>query len=339
MASSNPITLSDYALMSNSPIVQKISYSLIQNGSVLADLPMKQYKSMVANGVRFLGSGLVSVTSRSLNEDPASGRSVPTPFQEQAYILSKNFDVDKILLDDVNSIQDPWTVEIGAYLKALTYGVNDRFINNDHVTAGGDAKSIVGLRYRLDNPGDYSIPAEMKLDAGVDLSGTISVTNANKMIEVIDQLLQNMGDSEGNGVVLYCNDILRRKLNTSVRTLGAGAGFATTTDAFGRQITTYRGAKITSLGRKADQTTPIISQTETAAGAQTGGTYTSIYGVKYSLDGDGLYGWEFRSMEEAISPARILDNGTQWRMTFDYPVGVFQENVRAVGRIFDVKVA
>lgn len=339
MASTNPITLSDYALMSNSPLVQKFSYGLITAGSILQDLPMKPYKSMKALGSRFLGAGLATVGSRALNADPVSTKSVPSAYSENAYIISNNFDVDRVFIEDINSIQDPMATQFTAYTKALSYWLNDKFINNDHISTSGDTNAIVGLKYRLDNAADYQIPGEMKIDASCDLSGAISPANANKFLEVLDQTLQYLGDSEGNGVVLYCNDLLKRKINTAIRSLGPNGGFSIAQDQFGRQVEKYRAATIRDLGRKADQVTRIISPTETNTGAQGNSNYTSLYGVKYSLEGDGLYGWEFRSMEEAFSQPFLLNNGTQMRTNFDYPVGIFQESIRAITRVYDIKVS
>lgn len=338
MADASSITLSDYANMSNSPLVKKFAYSLLMNGNALQDIPLINYKSMVANGSRFLGANLATPAYRALNATPATTKSVPTAYQESAYIASNNFDIDQVMLQDVNSIQDPWATQFNAFAKAFTYDFNNKLINNTH-TAGGDINAPIGFKNRLDNYADYSIPSEMKIDAAVDLSGTITAANALKFWEAFQKALDFMGATSGQGVVAYTNASVIRKISTATKVLGTAGGFQTTTDQYGRLVLSYNGCVIRDLGRKADQTTYVVSTTEDSAGVDGSSTYSSIYFVKYSTDGDGLYGWQFRSMEEAFSPARMLDTGVQYRVTFDWPFGIWQEYIRGIARLYDIKIA
>lgn len=336
MADSSSLTLSDYALTSNSPLVQKITYSLLMNGSVLQDIPLKNYQSMVANGVRFLGSeGAPTVAFRALNADPSVTKSVPSAYQEQAYINSNNFDIDNVLLDDVNSIQDPFAVQMGAYTKFLTYKWNDVFINNEHIT--GDSHAPVGLRFRLDNAGSYDIPSEMKFAAGGSTIDISAGSNGDALIESVQQMLDIMGAPDGNGVVLYMNELTRRKMDRAIRKLGTTGGFALNTDQFERRVYMYNGAVVRTIGRKADQTTQIITSTETTAGADGSSNYSSIYGVRF---GDEQFsGWQFRSLESAFFGPFLLQNGVQKRITFDWPVGFWQESVRSISRMYGLKTS
>ena len=40
-------------------------------------------------------------------------------------------------------------------MKAITYDLNYKFINNNHAT--GDANSFTGIRYRIDNGSTYGV--------------------------------------------------------------------------------------------------------------------------------------------------------------------------------------
>lgn len=336
MADSNSITLSDYALMSNSPLVQKFTYSLIQFGSVLQDIPLRTYKSMTANGSRFLGAGLATVGYRKLNEAPAVTKSVPTAYQEQAYIVSNNFDIDTILLEDVNRIQDPFATQMSAYLRALTYDFNDKFINNDPIN--GDADAPVGLRYRLDNYSDYQIPSEMKFAAGGSTIDISAGSNGDALAENLQKMLDIMGSPDGTGVVLYGSELLWRKISRAILKLGTGGGFRIDQDQFGRQVTKYQNAIVRKMGRKADQTTQILTDTESTTGASSSSNYSSLYGVHYGLD--QFSGWQFRNMEEAITgPYLLTATGTQQQITFDWPVGLWQEHIRSVSRMYGLKTS
>lgn len=335
MADSNSLTLADYALMSNSPQVQKISTSMLMFGNVLQDIPLTDYNSMIATGVRFIGtSGNATPGWRQINEAPAVTKGVPKPWSEQAYILSNNFAIDNVLLQDRNSIQDPWSVQLNHYLEMVTYDINDKFINNDHIT--GDKDAPVGLRYRLDNPTQFDIPSELKINAGgVDISGGL---NGPKLLYYVDKALDFLGAPDGNGVVLYCDEELRRLMSFAIKTAGTSGGFEIVKDSFDRRVMMYRGATLRTIGRKADQTTHIITTTESAAGANASSTFTSLYAVRY---GDGYFrGWQFRPLEQAvIGPYLLTATGTQQQLTLDWPVGLMQEHTRSIARIYDIKVA
>ena len=96
---SNVLTISDYAVMSNNPLVTKITMSLLQNGIILADIPLATKASMIANGVRWQDN-LPTVTWGKLNTDPTVTKGKPTPYQEQAFLVRNAIDVDiKILRD------------------------------------------------------------------------------------------------------------------------------------------------------------------------------------------------------------------------------------------------
>lgn len=330
---SNSITLSDYALMSNDPLIQKISMSLLKMGMVLQDVPMRTYKSMTALGVRWDGTSMPTINWRKLNDPYTVTKAVPTPFQEQAYIASNAIDIDTKILDDVNRINDPFSVQLQVYLETLAYDFNDKFINNNHIT--GDQDAPVGIRWRLDNPTDYGIPTEMKLDANVDISAG---SNGVALLEKLDLLLYRMGAPEGDGVFLYCNEVLKAKVDRSIRAAGTSGGFEITRDMFQRSVTRYKNATFRVIGRKANQTTQIITSTEDTAGADGASTYSSIYAVKFGVE-NAFGAWQFDSLENSVKGPFILVDNPQQRLAFDWAVGFWQEHTRALGRLYDIKVA
>jgi hypothetical protein len=77
------VTLADYAMMSNAPLIQAITYSLINYGNVLQDIPLLNKKSLIANGTRFEGN-LPTVNWSQLNAEGVTTKGTPTAYQEQA---------------------------------------------------------------------------------------------------------------------------------------------------------------------------------------------------------------------------------------------------------------
>jgi hypothetical protein len=329
------VTLADYAQMSNSPMVQAVTYSLIMNDNVVQDVPLVDRKSLIANGARFEGN-LPTVNWSQLNAEGVTTKGTPTPYQEQVYIIRNYIDVDKFIVEDMNQIVEPRSVQTEAYLKALTYDMNNKFLKNDHVT--GDANAPVGLRYRIDNGGTFGVRPENKIDAsGLDMSQATLVTtpgNANKFLEFLDQLLWSVDSPTGSGVVLYMNEVARRRFAFAVRALGTSGGFETTRDMFNRTVDTYKGATIRDPGYKADQATRILTTTETAAGADGASTMTSVYAVNYGSD--HFSGWQFEPPN--VQDLGLIYNGAIYRTLIDWAVGFLNASTRSIGRLYDIKI-
>jgi hypothetical protein len=336
---SNSLTMADAALQSNSPLVQAVTWSLLDNGSVLArDIPFVNKKTMLQNGVRFVGN-LPTPNWAKINAEPVAGKATPTPYQEVAYIIRDSVDVDKVLVEDENQISDPREIQTQAHLKAIAYDFNDKFINNNHVSGNADAP--VGLRYRLDNYTTYGLASTTKIDASVDMRlATLTAASTkdagNSFLEKLDQLLWAVDAADGSpDVVLYMNDVMKRRMRTALRALGTDGGFSTAQDQFGRNVDTYKGAKVVDIGYKADQSTRIITTTEDTSGVDASSTYTSIYAVNY---GPGhFYGWQFDPL--MARDLGLMNNGVIYRTVIDWAGGLMYDNIRSVGRLYDIRLA
>jgi hypothetical protein len=332
---SGTLTLADYALMSNSPMVRAVAYSLILYSNVVQDVNLVNKKSLIVNGSRFEGN-LPSVNWSQLNAEGVTTKGTPTAYQEQAYIIRNYIDVDKFLVEDETSISDPRSIQAEAYLKALTYDMNYKFFQNNHIT--GDANAPVGIRYRIDNGSTFGVRSENKIDAsGVDLrQANATQATANKFLEQLDQLLWSVDSPDGTGVVLYMNEVMKRRFAFAMRLMGTSGGLDITKDQFNRSIEMYKGAVIRDPGYKADQSTRVLTTTETADGtADTGSTFTSIYAVNYSTD--HFSGWQFE--EPNVQDLGLINNGAIYRTLIDWAVGFVNNSTRSIGRLYDIKLA
>src|SRR5260221_115366 len=206
----NSLSLADYALISNSPQVRAVSYSLIMSDNVMQDVPLLNKKTLVANGVRFEGN-LPTVNWAPINSEGVTTKGTPTPYSEQLYLIRNNIDVDKVYVEDENQIVDPRSTQVGAYLKAVTYDLNFKYFQNDHIT--GDQNSFVGLSYRINNGGVFGVRPENKITGGaVDLSqsGATQAT-ANKLDRKSTRL------NSSHTVISYAVFCLKKKKNTIKR--------------------------------------------------------------------------------------------------------------------------
>lgn len=332
--STSAMNMAQYAILSNDPMVRSVTFSLLDMGAAMTHVPFINKKTLIQNGVRWEGN-LPTVSWTTVNADPLTTAGAPTPFQESAYILRNNIDVDKVLVQEENRITDPRGAQLAAYLKSVTYDFNTKFINNDHVT--GDQNAIVGLRYRLDNPNTYGTWSSSKIDAGgVDLSfAGLTAATANRFIELISQLLWAVDSPQGDGVVLYMNETMKFRFATAIRAMGTSGGFRIDQDQFGRTVEKFMNATIHDIGYQVDQASRIITTTESATGASTGGTYTSIYAVNYGVD--HMFGWQYEPLS-AIDLG-LLNNGVIYRTTVDWVGGLMTQNKRSIGRLYDIKLA
>jgi len=332
--STNPMTLADYAITAKEPLVSKVVMSLVDNGSIMArDIPFFDSEQLMAAGVRW-EKGLPTVHWASLNEQPQSTTGVPTPYQEQAFIIRDNIDTDRRLVQDKNNIVDPRGVRIDAYLKSVAYDFNNKFLNNDHIT--GDTKSFLGLRYRLNNT--IGCRAEQLIDAGgVDMSSSgMTADTANALLEFVEQAMSyaDMPNGSSSGRI-YMNETMLRRFRRGLRKMGTSGGLDITKDQFDRTIETYKGTPIYDIGRLSDQSTLIIPSVESAAGASSGGTYTSIYCVNYGPEHQ--YGWQFEPIK--VLDLGLLNDGVNMRTNIDWAGGLMNDNLRSFSRVYDIKLS
>jgi hypothetical protein len=330
--STNALTLAQYAIMSNSPLVQAVTFSLVDSGSIMArDIPFTDKQTLITNGVRWEGS-LPTVNWGQINAEGLSASGTPTPFQEQAYIIRNVIDVDKYLVLDQNQIADPRATQLGAFLKAVAYDFNFKFFDNNHVT--GDANAIVGLRYRIDNPTVFGVRAAAKIDAGgADITTAATAATYGAFIEVVDQLLWSVDSPNGAGVTLYVSDEVQRRWDRLARQFSGQGGFSQAVDQLGRTVQMYKNATIQDPGLKADQATRIITKTETAAGVNGSSTFTSLYAVNYGMG--HFMGWQFAPL--AATDIGLLEAGSTYRTLVDWAGGLINMSNRSIGRVFNVK--
>lgn len=330
------VTMGQWASLSNEPLVQAVTWSLVDAGSVMArDIPFSNNETLYVNGVRFEG-GLPAIKWAMLNEEGVTVSMAPSSFQEQVFILRNQVDIDEYLVRDRNAIRDVRATQVDGLLRSIAFDFNEKFITNRHDT--GDANAPVGIRNRIANGNIYGVRSENLINAnGTDLSSTMTAATAGAFLEQLDQLLFSVDAPDGSPqVVLYCNEVFKRRLNRAVRTMGTTGGFDQTRDMYDRTVDTYKGCQIRDIGRKRDQTTLIITNTELATGlADTGGTFTSVYAVNYS---DGHFGgWQFNNL--VAQDLGQLNTGMQFRTYVSWAGGLINYSTRSLARLYNIKMA
>jgi hypothetical protein len=328
------LTLAQYAEQSNDPLINAVTFSILESDSILSDIPLYTKQTQKINGARFTGN-LPAVNWRPFNSGVTVTSGTASPYSEQMFLASNAFDIDDKILRDVNAVGNPAFVQVQAWLKSLSYDLMDKCINNTHES--GDANAPVGIRKRIDDSTTWGTNTACKIDAGtVDISvANITAANMGKVIYYLDQALDELGSPEGEGCAIYMNRQMRRLFNMGIKMMGAGGGFDMTQDAYGRRVMTYRNANIRTVGLKADQSTEIITNTETTAGVNGASNQSSLYVIKY---GDGYFtGWQFDPLAPIYNDYRS-DEPNMFRIAFDWGIGLNQSHTRCIARVYDIKV-
>lgn len=324
----NALNIVDFGKMSNDPKIEGVTWALVRHNAVLQDIPFFNKQSLKAAGVRWEGD-LPNTDWVKLNEGGPTVTGAPTQFAEQAFIMRNMIKTDTALIDDENTIGDPHVQRIDAYIRGRSHDFNDVFINNSPEV---NPNAIVGLRYRLDNPNTFKVSSDHKITAGGTLTLAATAQNFIEHQEKLDEMLDAVDSPDGSGVTIYCNGTYYRRFASLSKKYSGQGGFSTASDQYGRDVYRYKNAILRDVGRKSDQTTQIITGTETSTGADGSSDYTSIYAVNYSPM--NFAGWMFRMQAKDVPQ----DDGVLKATFLEMICGLYPQTHRCFARMVGIKI-
>lgn len=344
---SNALTLIEYAQWSNAPLIEKeVAFSMVKAGVVFQDIPTITRPTFKMPAARVTGA-LPAPAWRDVNEETSAVKTNASRYEDTFYSWATPVICDELVQMEENAIGRSGSFvnnQMKGVIMGSMYDLNDAFINNTHRVIANRArtanpKCFVGIRERLDNADFGMRSSETKIQSTADLS-SVTDTVANTFIEEMQSVMDAMGNPEGDGLRIYANDQLVRKIEKGIRALGAGGGFDMTKDAFGRMVVSYRNALIRRIGRKAPAADGsqayIITSTETQNGAaDTGSTYTSMYFVNFGMD--AMYAWQFFAPK--VEAETTDDNTIIKRVVHKGGYGLQNVDVRSIGRLHGIKMA
>jgi hypothetical protein len=319
------------------PLVRNVVKILRDDSRWMDVLPFENVGSMSIKVIR--EGGMPSISWRRPGSAHGSNKAtLPTEVEETAFSFGNYIDTDKVYRKDKTPrLYDPRTYQTTMTIRAMAREFNDASING--VPTSTDRP--VGLWYRVSNDlgSDQRITADPAgSTAGLDISpdATGLAANIATYFSKLDNLLYALTGSvsaSGKGVKLLMNDTLFQRHNAMVQQSGLTD---VTKDTIERSWTTYRGAEIIDMGFKIDDSTKIIGNAETLAGtALTGGTGTSIYGVR--LGKEYFTGWQEYGLE--VDDIGRLDDGVTERILVDWVVGLALSHPRSVARLYGLVAA
>ena len=317
-------TLSELSKIETDTLRKSVIDTLLLNSNLLELLPWETIGALATTVVRY--KDLPSLGYRKINEgfSESTGR-----FEQKVENISLgglDIDTDKAIARAKNTIADARAIQQTMALKAAAFHFNWKFVAGD---PGTDPEEFKGLRLRVDDINTEGYTEQKRVcndtDTGILNSSAASMNFLNDLDGLIysidghnpDYLLMN------KKMLLALRSLLRKeKLLDQNR------------DQFGRAIDMYGNTRLIDIGTRVDQITEIILNTETTAGAASGGTEcTSIYAVKFGI-GDETWGIQQYPME--VADLGELQTAPVYRTRVDWPHGLATISPRSVARLYGI---
>jgi len=312
-------TLADYA-SSNKPLIAGVAQVLREASPLMDLLKFVDAGTLSINVIR--AKTLPTVGWRKIGAQLNSSKGSVDMIEETAFDVGNAIDVDKLLVRAGNTLYNPRALWQELTVKAIAYEFNDCLINGDP-TVNSDRPT--GIMYRVTN----DLASTQRISAAaLDISpdtGSNVAPNANQLMDLLDKVIYALPDHKCDALLMNETALLRAW--SSLRQINV---LDVTKDEFGREFYTYKGARMVDVGPKADFSTKIILDTESATGLPTGATYTSIYGLR--IGPQYFTGWQMYPMD--VQDLGLIDDGVTYRNTIDWPIGFAVTNPRSIVRAY-----
>ena len=301
------ITLAQLAALETEPLRKGIYLNIIRDAQIFEKIPFENVNSVHVIGTRW--SKLPTGGSwRRLNAGyTASQEGTVEQVEESLFIFGGEITYDRLLSKITNFIEDPVTVQTKMKMKALAYGWKNQFINGDIAT---EPDGFEGLKKRVANlPSRQTVCATTSTSAA-PLDPTSSTALARRYLDVMEEAKKYCNGGQVDA--MFANEAQILGIGRVMRYAQFNGNMLDVTkDTVGREFLTLNGKPVFDMGYKADQSTEIITNTETAGDA--GADSTSMYFASFDKE-EGIYGIQLEPMkiydplngaESPTSPAMI----------------------------------
>lgn len=283
--------LAQLAQIETNALRKGIMMTILRYSSLMDVIPWENVDSLQVMAARW--KDLPTVNFRRINEGYTPNEGTDEQVWEALYGFGGEIKFDRVFEKVKNTIVDPKINETNKKMKALAMTFNDYFINGDHAT---DADAFEGLKKRIAGMGTrqsvYFAGAAGGSTAALD--PTASAANARAFLDKYEECHYKC--NAGRVSAIFMNEAMYWGFGRVLRYLGSAGGalLDMTKDQFDRTQITYKGTRFIDVGLKRDQSTEIITNTETALDA--GADATSIYFASFG-DDEGLMGAQLGPME------------------------------------------
>lgn len=287
------LTLAHLAKVETDPLKKYVITNLLREIKAMEVLPFTNVDSLKSVAVRW--QTLPSVAFRAINRGYTPSEGDVEQVWEAVYALGGEIKFDRVFEKVGNTIVDMKKMQTDMKLMSMALTFNDYLINGDHAS---DGYGFEGLKKRVEG-----MPTRQKVGfAGASsaaLDPTASAANSRAFFNVLEELHYKTNRGQVNAI--FCNEGIYYGIGKVARYVQASGGnfLDVTKDSFDRQVTTWKGAPLIDIGLKKDQSTEIITETETAGDA--GADATSVYMCSFN-EQQGIIGIQLPPGLEAYDP-------------------------------------
>ncbi len=316
------VTINEFYKQARSKLGAAVIADMLRKWEPMALLPFTGVDAMKVTDTRW--QTLPSVGTRRINKGYSEGTGKTEQFADTLAILGGDIKIDRVLRADKSAIEDPLKTQTQMKTAAFWFAVANMIINGDK---GSDPDEFEGLKKRVANLlARMSISLAQSTDT---LKVKASTANMHLFLDGVDRLIKYTGAN-----ALLMNEETKVGFTSVLRQTGQ---YVMAVDEYGIAREYYGKVPLVDVGLKADQSTEIITNSETAPDGGTDGT--SIYGVRFS-DDDGLKVLYLNGTQpDPYLVTKESESGPWELWRIDFPIGLHQKSRYAVGRLNNFKMA
>lgn len=324
-------TLAQLAKVEQNRLKKGVMMNILRDAKVMEVLPFEMVDSLTSQAlrVRTLGTGGASrkIGGSYTEYTDADVEAV----WESVYGFGGEIKFDKVFDLIKNTIVDPKVFQTQMKLKQMALQWNNYFINGDHAS---DPDMIQGLKVRV-----AGMPSRQSVVIGDSdsLDVTASIANARLFIDKWEEAWHRCNG--GNVDAMFMNEATYLGFPKALRYVQANGGLFLdiTKDSFDREIVTYKGKPMIDMGLKGDQSTEIITNTETAL--DSGADGTSVYFASFNTE-EGITGIQLNNLE-AYDPTggQELETAPATMLRIDWWNGLASFGSHGIVRLSNLKAA
>lgn len=317
-------TLAEFSKIETDVLRKSVLDTFIMEANILELIPWETLGTLATVIVRY--QDLPSFGYRKLNE--AFTESTGT-FEQKAETLALGglyIDTDVVIARARNTIADARAIQQAMSMKSAAYQFNWKFIAGSEIS---DPEEFKGIRLRIDDIYDEGYTDQKFACNSTSVGILNSQTTRFNFIQDLYKLVYAVKGHSPDALLMNKKMLLALKSALLREKL-----LDATQDMFNRKIDMFDNCRLIDIGVRADQTTEIILNSETAAGVASGGDEcTSIYAVKFGI-GDMLWGLQMYPME--VEDLGELQTKPVFRTKIDWPHGLADSDPRCMARMYGI---
>ena len=319
-----PWTLAEFSKIETDTLRKSVLDTLLMEANVVELVPWETIGTFTTTTVRI--QDLPSFGYRKINEGFTESTGHLEQKVETISLGGLDIDTDKAIARAKNSIADARAVQQSMSLRSAAFQFNWKFIAGNPTT---DPEEFKGVRLRIDDIYDEGYLEQKFACNSVSVGILNSQATRFNFIQDLDKLIYAVKGHSPDALFMNKKALLATRSCLIRERL-----LQTDKDMFGRNIDMYGNVRLIDMGVRADQVTEIILNTETTAGAPSGGTEnTSIYAVKFGI-GEFLWGIQMYPLE--VEDLGELQTAPKYRTRVDWPHGLADTDPRCMARMYGV---